>query len=118
MHYIIATSTKVDVLEKEGTLDFSWALKQLGLEEAQLVPVGLHEIVPNVVLFCEERAQYDQEGFAFRLSSDEERFGLKIFGPFIISALNPQAEDFFGLTDEQLKQLQFKMNIEPFTPYV
>ncbi len=118
MYYIIATSSQVDVLEKEGALDFEWALEQLQLEESKLVPVGLHEIVPNVVLFCDERAQYDQEGFAFRLSSDEDRFGMKIFGSFIISALDPKAEDFFGLTDEQLKQLQFKMNIEPFTPYV
>jgi hypothetical protein len=113
MHYIIATEKGVQLMTKEGQLDFDWALQQLGLEERKLVPASLHDVVENVVLFCDEAAQYDQEGFAFRIASDEDKFSMRIFGPFIITALNNSANDFFGLSDEQLQILQMKLTVQP-----
>lgn len=113
MHYIIATDKGVQMMTKEGHLDFDWALQQLGLEQRKLVPVSLNDVVEGVVLFCDEEAQYDQDGFAFRLASDEDKFSIRIFGPFIMTALNNSANDFFGLSDEQLQILQMKLTVQP-----
>lgn len=117
MHYLIATDQGVQIMTKEGQLDFTWALDQLGLEERKLAPASLNDVVPNVVLFCDENAQYDQEGFSFRIASDEDKFSMRIFGPFIVTALNNAATDFYGLSDEQLGILQMKLTIQPFEEF-
>lgn len=117
MHYLIATDQGVQIMSKEGQLDFTWALDQLGLEERKLAPASLNDVVPNVVLFCDENAQYDQEGFSFCIASDEDKFSMRIFGPFIVTALNNAATDFYGLSDEQLGILQMKLTIQPFEEF-
>lgn len=117
MHYIIATNQGVQMMSKEGQLDFTWALDQLGLEERKLTPISLNEIVPNVVLFCDEEAQYDQQGFSFRIAADEHKFSMRIFGPFIVTALNNAATDFYGLSDEQLAMLQMALTIQSFEEF-
>jgi len=117
MHYIITTNQGVQMMSKEGQLDFTWALDQLGLEERKLTPISLNEIVPNVVLFCDEEAQYDQQGFSFRIAADEHKFSMRIFGPSIVTALNNAATDFYGLSDEQLAMLQMALTIQPFEEF-